>query len=191
MVQDVLRQEPAALSILRAQSLRCLNFRRPAVPPAETSPKGGLAYGPGTALRGLFLAWAVRSAILRRRVVYPSTTPRLFAARPRRRGDRIGRPVVAFGGRAEVTVLASDFAFDPTAVLAGTFSNWLVLSRSHRRPLSHSDVQRNDAFANFAASFSYLSAAYRQPPAARVYLAGRSEKRKYSPQLGSHLGNPV
>jgi hypothetical protein len=31
---------------------------------------------------------------------------------------------------------------------------------------------------------------YRQPSAARVYLAGRSEKRKYSPQLGSHLGNP-
>jgi hypothetical protein len=31
---------------------------------------------------------------------------------------------------------------------------------------------------------------YRKPSAARVYLAGRSEKRKYSPQLGSHLGNP-
>jgi hypothetical protein len=31
---------------------------------------------------------------------------------------------------------------------------------------------------------------YRQPSPARVYLAGRSEKRKYSPQLGSHLGNP-
>src|SRR5262249_59826888 len=30
---------------------------------------------------------------------------------------------------------------------------------------------------------------YRQPSAARVYLVGRSEKRKYSPQLGRHLGN--
>ena len=32
---------------------------------------------------------------------------------------------------------------------------------------------------------------YWQPSAARVYLAGRSEKRKYSPQLGSYLGIPV
>ena len=36
-------------------------------------------------------------------------------------------------------------------------------------------------YAEFRAGSGTLSAA-------RVYLAGRSEKRKYSPQLGDHLG---
>jgi len=69
-------------------------------------------------------------------------------------------------GPALATALVASVA-DPRAFRSGRdFSAWIGLV-----PKQHSSGGKD------------------QPSAARVYLAGRSAKRKYSPQLGRHLGN--
>ena len=41
----------------------------------------------------------------------------------------------------------------------------------------------------FRGSVVTSDAGWRCPPAPRVCLAGRQEKREYSPQIGIHMGN--
>ena len=55
-------------------------------------------------------------------------------------------------------------------------------------PFGEGLVGRDEKGSAFIAGGDQLPR-YRRPSAARVYLAGRSEKRKYSPQLGGDLGN--